>query len=171
MKEKGVYCTVNTDAGYSYHWRRGSYAYWIVYTGKRITGGGVFKENHTGPQNKGPYESEMKAIINALEVIKKKEHPPIIGFVFNRDNINTKSGKNGNELEKLLYKLIRYFKEDAMKRTGMYQINHKKDYAQFRHVKAHLHTDTPRHYVNDWLDKKCKSEFAKWVEKQTKQNP
>lgn len=167
MKEKGVCCTINTDAGYSYHWRRGSYAYWIVFNGKRITGGGVFKESHTGPQNKGPYESEMKAIVNALHVLKSHSHPPIRGFVFNRDNINTKSGK-GNKLEKKIQSLIRHFKKDYIERTGDSSVLRNSKYAQFRHVKAHTHTDTPRHYVNDWLDKRCKSEFAKWVEKQQK---
>lgn len=128
------------------------------------------KEQYKGPQKKGPYDSEMKAIINALNILKKQNHPPIKGFVFNRDNINTKSGK-GSELERMIKSLIRYFKDDCIKRTGELSILTKSDYAQFRHVKAHLHTDTPRHYVNDWLDKKCKSEFAKWVEQQTKQNP
>lgn len=28
-KQKGVFVTVNTDAGYSYKYRVGTYAYWI----------------------------------------------------------------------------------------------------------------------------------------------
>lgn len=169
ISNKPVWVTINTDAGYSYHWRRGSYAYWIVFNGKRLTGGGVFREGYEGDHRKGPYDSEMKAIINALHVLKQNPHPPIKGFVFNRDNIHTKSGK-GNKLEKKIQSLIRRFKKDYIERTGDHSVLGNSKYAQFRHVKAHLHTDTPRHYVNDWLDKRCKSEFAKWVEQQTKQN-
>jgi hypothetical protein len=173
-KERGVFVTVNTDAGYSYHWRRGSYAYWIVYNGRRITGGGVMKEQYTGPQNKGPYDSEMKAILNALAAIKKTDHPPILGFIFNRDNINARSGKNGDNYQRLLSKEIRWFRSNAINRLGARTFtlltSKNKQYADFRHVKAHSGTDTARKWVNDWLDRQCKIRFQEWYDANIKPN-
>ena len=169
---KGVFVTVNTDAGFSYKYQIGTYAFWIKGTGKHLHGSGVFKEKHKGPMHKGPYEMEIKAIINALAVIKKTDHPPIIGFIFNRDNIYAKSRKNGDALQKLLYQHIRHFRKDAEKRLGlkafMAATRKQKEYAQFRYVKAHNGTPDKRSYVNDWCDRQCKLQFEKWYNKYIK---
>ncbi|HNU14053.1 MAG TPA: hypothetical protein PKI55_06290 [Chitinophagaceae bacterium] len=169
---KGTFVTVNTDAGFSYKYRIGTYAYWIKGTGKHLHGSGVFKEQYKGPIRKGPYDAEMKAIINALAVIKKTGHPPIIGFIFNRDNINAKSGKNGDPLQKHLYREIKWFRKDAERRLGiknfMLLTSKQKIYADFRHVKAHNGTSDKRSYVNDWCDRQCKLRFEEWYNKNVK---
>lgn len=162
---KGTFVTVNTDAGFSYKYRIRTYAYWIKGTGRHLHGSGVFKEKHKGVLNEGPYQSEMKAIINAVAAIKKTKHPPIIGFIFNRDNVRCKSKRKGDPLQRLLYKELNWFREDAIKRMGtkfFIATKKQKAYAQFRHVKAHNGTADKRSYVNDWCDKQCKLQFEKW---------
>lgn len=135
-------------------------------TGHHLHGSGVFKEKHKGLPHKGPYEMEVKAIINALAAIRKTDHPPIIGFIFNRDNIWAKSGRKGDKLQRLLYNEIRLFRKDAERRLGAKTFamltRRQKEYAQFRHVKAHNGTEDKRSWVNDYLDKQCKMEFKKW---------
>lgn len=171
-KQKGVFVTVNTDAGYSYKYRVGTYAYWIKGTGHHLHGSGVFKEKHKGLPHKGPYEMEVKAIINALAAIRKTDHPPIIGFIFNRDNIWAKSGRRGDKLQRLLYNEIRLFRKDAERRLGAKTFamltRRQKEYAQFRHVKAHNGTEDKRSWVNDWCDRQCKMQFQKWFDENIK---
>lgn len=173
MAEKATFVTVNTDAGFSYKYRIGTYAYWIKGTGKHLHGSGVLKDKYKGPPHKGPYNAEMKAILNALAVIKKAGHPPIIGFIFNRDNIYAQSGKKGDALQRQLHREIRWFRQDAIERLGMKKFmlltSKQKKYADFRHVKAHNGTPDKRSYVNDWCDRQCKMRFQEWYDKNIQQ--
>lgn len=167
-----AFVTVNTDAGYSYKYGIGTFAYWIRGTGERLHGSGILKNKPSLFKDK-PYECEMKAIINALTAIRKTNHPPIIGFIFNRDNIKTKSSKSGNELERMLYKEIQHFRKDAENRLGdkfAILTKKQKQYAIFRHVKAHSGVDDKRSWVNEWCDSQCKLRFKKWLQNNTVNN-
>lgn len=160
----GVFVTINTDAGFSYKHRIGTFAYWIKGLGYLLNGSGVFKEPCIDPT-----DAEIKAIINALAVIKKTKHPPILGFVINRDNIYANSRRKGTTLERKLHKEIKYFKKDAEDRIGLVtfmRITRKqKKYADFRHVKAHSGKNDKRSWVNEYCDRQCKLRFSEWFEK------
>lgn len=159
---KGIFICVNTDAGYFPFDKVGSFAYWIKGGGMHLHGSGLFKGKVAGP-----WQAEMMAMINALHILKKAKPEPVIGFIFNCDNKNAKAGVRGNELRRILNNAILDFKKDAQKRLGknMFTFLTKisKQYAQFRHVKAHGTTDEKRTWVNDYLDKQCKKELRKWL--------
>lgn len=159
---RGVFITVNTDAGYFPIDKVGSFAYWIKGGDMHLHGSGLFKTKCAGP-----WQAEMQAIINALHVLKKQNHPPIIGFIFNTDNLNARPGKSGNSLRQTLQKLIKEFKDDAKKKMGKEEfgkaMKNVKQYAIFRHVPAHDNTDTKRTWVNDWCDRQCKARLREWL--------
>lgn len=162
---KGVFVTCNTDAGYFTRDKVGSYAYWIKATGLHLHGSGLFKNKCAGP-----WQAEMQAMINALHVLKQAKPPPIIRFIFNRDNINARSGSKGNHLRQDLKEAIAWFKKDAIERLGIDEFRrltvNQKNYAEFRHVKSHDNTDTKRNWVNDWCDRQCKARLIEWLKKQ-----
>jgi hypothetical protein len=114
----------------------------------------------------------MMAMINALHVLKKAKPAPVIGFIFNCDNNGARPGKTGHQLRQTLQKAIKEFKEDAKARLGKEEfkrvMKNVKQYAIFRHVQAHTHTDTKRNYVNDLLDKQCKARLIEWLKEHKK---
>jgi len=158
----GIFVTCNTDAGYFPIDKVGSFAYWIKGGGLHLHGSGLFKGKVAGP-----WQAEMMAMINALHVLKKAKPAPVIGFIFNCDNNGARPGKTGHQLRQTLQKAIKEFKEDAKTRLGKEEfkrvMKNVKEYAIFRHVKAHGPTDEKRTWVNDYLDKQCKKELRKWL--------
>ncbi len=165
--KKPIFVTINTDAGFYPYDKVGSFAYWIRGHNIFLKGSGMFKnEVH------GAWHAEMQAMINALEVLRRSNPPPIIGFIFNRDNIYAKTGKT-HELRKRLKIEISKFRSDAVKRLGKPQFKsltkNQKNYSLFRHVKSHTDTDDKRSYVNRWCDSQCRIRLKEWKEKQ-KQN-
>lgn len=168
---KGIFVTINTDAGFSYKYKIGTFAYWVKGHGIHLKGSGVLKEKCTNP-----WECEMKAMINALHVLKRSNHAPIIGFIFNRDSKTAYSKQNGNLLQKLLYKEIQFFKHDAINVLGItaFESATKKqnEYAIFRHVEGHSEIEDKRSWVNRWLDTECTRQLENWKKhhkKKTKQ--
>jgi hypothetical protein len=149
--------TINTDAGFLPIDKVGAWAFWAVTDGMVLKGSGVFKEHC-----KNPTDAEIKAMCNAVFCVLSQsfDFSKIQLIVFNRDNINATSGANGSPSQRKLTALIKKLKQKC--NDKIYPKVH------FRHVKAHLHTDTPRHYVNDWCDKECKARLREWV-KQNKQ--
>lgn len=147
--------TINTDAGFYPYDKVGSYAYWIKGDNLFLKGSGIFKE-----QCNNSLEAETKAIINALHLLIATKRTDFTKIVFNRDNINAKPGKHLRLLQPILDKKLNALKSQC-------NFNGKKFY-MYRHVKAHTHTDTAKHWVNDWLDKQCKQELRKWKSEQQK---
>lgn len=153
---KGI-VTINTDAGFYRFDKIGSYAYWIRADGLIKKGSGLFKE-----KCKSATECEKKAIINALTVLLKSGYQAE-KIIINRDNINAISGKRGDTFSVMMSKIIKKIK---IRSIPPYHKNYTGKYCEFRHVKAHSHTKTARHWVNDWCDKRCKEELKAWRMKQ-----
>jgi len=162
--QKPIFVTINSDAGFYHYDKIGSFAYWIRGNGVYLKGSGVFKK-----QVQSPWHAEMQAMINALEALRMSKPPPIIGFIFNRDNINARSGKK-NPLRAMLKKSIVKFKTDAISRLGTKKFKeltaNQKEYAIFRHVKGHSDVDDKRSFVNRWCDEQCSLRLREWNAKQ-----
>ncbi|MGE9312844.1 hypothetical protein ACLOAU_14445 [Niabella sp. CJ426] len=142
--------TINTDAGFYHRDKVGSYAYWVVSDGLLLKGSGVFSD-----KCKNPLDAELKAMCNAahiLSVCQGFDFSKVRLIVFNRDNINARSGKNGTQPQKKLSSILRKIKDQC----------HPLVKVDFRHVKAHNGTPDKRSYVNDWCDKQCKAQLRKW---------
>ena len=155
---KGI-VTINTDAGFYPNEKIGSYAFCIKGDDLFLKGSGIFKE-----LCKNSLDAEMKAIINALHVLKASGYKAE-KIVVNRDNINAKSGKQ-SELQTKMSKIIRQIKIASISRSHP---NYTGEYVSFRHVKAHKHTNNKRHWVNDWCDNRCKVELRNYKLKMKKE--
>lgn len=145
--------TINTDAGFYPIEKVGSFAYWIKGDNLFLSGSGIFKQ-----PCKNPLDAEIKAMLNALHILYSSG-AIVEKLILNRDNIYAKSGKKGTELQKQMSALIKKIKLRSIPPTHK---NYTGKYVEFRHVKAHAHTKTPRHWVNDWCDKRCKEQLRKY---------
>lgn len=150
---KGYICTINTDAGFYPREKIGSFAYWIKTGNLFLHGGGPLKGKCTDP-----LDAEMKSIINAVHILDASKFNAISKIIFNRDNINAKSGEQ-TELQKLLKSKLREIRTRCIENLG--KANVSEPYWEFRHVKSHSGTGTKRQFVNDWCDQRCKDELRK----------
>ena len=145
--------TINTDAGFYPMEKVGSYAYWIKGDGVFYKGSGLFKD-----KCKNSTDAEKKAIINALHVVEASRIK-VEKIIINRDNIYAKAGKKGDDLERMMSSIIRRIKLFSIDFSHK---NYTGSYVEFRHVKAHKHTNTPKHWVNQWCDDQCKMQLRKY---------
>jgi ribonuclease HI len=154
--------TINTDASFSQYHNRGSYAFWIASDEGKFLKSGMLNNKVVDATM-----SEMMCIYNAFYFIKKFGiHRGCNKIIVNTDSMNS----------------IHFFKNDvkAIKRYGLYSKQHKeisnkllsyikdnfsKIDIDFRHVKAHEHTNSARNLVNDWCDKECKKHMGEFLDK------
>ena len=154
--------TINTDASFSQYHSRGSYAFWISSDEGKFLKSGMLKDKVVDATM-----SEMKCIYNAFYFIKKfNVHIGCNKIIVNTDSLNS----------------IHFFKNDekAIKRYGLESKQHKvlsqklltyikNNFTnidiEFRHVKAHEHTNSARNLVNDWCDKECKKHMGDFLNK------
>jgi hypothetical protein len=151
--------TINTDAGFYPIEKVGSYAYWIKGDNIFFRGSGIFKSNCTSP-----LDAEMKSIINALHILESS-NCIVEKIIINRDNIYAASGRQ-TELQRKMGIIIKRIKLRSIEPTHK---NYTGRYVEFRHVKAHSHTENPRHWVNDWCDKQCKAELRNYKQQLNKE--
>lgn len=147
--------TINTDASYHAHIKRGSYAFWAICNDFKICKYGVFKE-----QIMDPTEAEIKAIINAVYVCLRQQSTQITRLIINTDCLFAKLGWEGwtglgdkakakwRPLIKLLRRLCNEYKPNFSSKV------------EIRHVKAHDNTETDRNWCNDWCDQKAKEAIS-----------
>lgn len=152
---KGI-VTINTDAGFYPFDKVGAYAYWIKSDGVFLRGSGLFKG-----LCKSAKEAEFKAVINALHVLKAASLPEVKLIVFNRDNIYVQSKRNGNDMEKLLYKSLRDIFDESSPDAKL-RPHHFAKFYSFRHVKAHTTKEDARSFVNRWCDAECTKQLRQW---------
>lgn len=158
-------CTINTDASYHPHFKVGAYAFWVVSDEFKIKKANVFKE----PDMKSSDEAEICCILNSLWLTLRQSND-ISRIVINTDSQNAIFVFEHNREMSRRYRLGKYKKyrqkyndicRKYRKRSGV----DIKNSIQFRHIKSHEHTDTPRNYVNDWLDKRAKEQLWGYINK------
>ena len=147
---KGI-VTINTDAAYHFKHKVGAFAYWIVSDYGRILMSGALKGKVSGPD-----EAEMQCIINAMHTVSNQKFPDVRLIVINTDALNSIHvfGKNKAAIAK--YHLKKY----GPLRDRFHKLSQKIGGTglsiKFKHIPSHVHTDTPRNWVNDWCDKNAK---------------
>ena len=132
--------TINTDASFCPNTKIWGYAYWIKSDNFLYKGWWAFKNTV-----KNSTDAEIKAISNALFIIWIQWHN-FDYIIINRDSIQANWKALKTEKHRLKDKLNEQFW-------------FKKRKIEFRHVKAHTEITDARTYVNDWCDKKAKSEM------------
>lgn len=149
--------TINTDASFHPSYKVGAFAFWIVCNQGRILKSGKLKQTHA------PHDAEGKCIANALFTLLNSDFNGITRIIINTDSmtcIQRMVGKGKvNTPERSVYNYLKALK----KKHGIKHSN-----IEFRHVKAHQGTDTPRKYVNDWCDKQAKRHMRELVKGQLK---
>lgn len=156
--------TVNTDASFSPHHKVGAYAAWIKFDNTKLTISGELRAKCNRPE-----EAEYKCIINALAMLSRITPPRRIRkIIINTDCLNVIHCATGDKkavgmynLRKLDKAMTPEYKKILSKFPGVEM--------DFRHVKSHQSTDTPREFVNQWCDTEAKKHLTTRIEKAKKQ--
>jgi ribonuclease HI len=155
--------TINTDASHSKLYNVGSYAFWIVSNQGKVAKSGLLKKHSQRPQ-----ESEFKCIINAFHCLISQRWDGVDKIIVNTDCLDVIHIMN-NDVKKikkyrlqwgniLRLKLLLQLKEAKMSKIPI----------EFRHIKSHVSTETPKQWVNDWCDKEAKTHIRKFLKTQVK---
>lgn len=152
--------TVMTDASFSHKHLIGTYAFYVVSDKGKFFGSGKLRD-----QCLDSTEAEMKAIVNAMHALSKKEdvNKNARKIIINTDSMNAVHifSKNKPKIKK--YKLDKQHYNEV--RDTFFKIR-KKIVAleiEIRHVEAHSNKTTARHVVNGWLDTAAKKEMEKLI--------
>lgn len=163
----GMVITVNTDASFSNKWKIGAYAFWVISKDFKIKKSGMIKSKVESPTH-----AECMAIVNALHAVfymlfQDNTMSKVRMIIVNTDSMNAKHVFENDELKIREYRLKKY----SQQFYGKFEWMCKKTFGkkckvefQFRHVKAHQNTDTPRTYINDWCDKEAKKHMGEQLE-------
>jgi len=162
--------TINTDASFSNKFKVGTFAFWIAcdkgkYFRSGALRGSVFSSIH----------AEMKCIINALNfVFENDDFKSVKKIIVNTDCLFAihkfkEPNKIWSENKKIT--IIRESQAIKIRFKKIYndyfsaRPNVRKVFLEFRHVKAHKHTDNARHFVNDMCDKEAKVQMGLLLKK------
>lgn len=110
-----------------------------------------------------PGIAEFQCILNALHTtLKQPQANGIRKVIVNTDCLDVIHLVTGNKEACNRYRLNSWGRHLVHRyEMLLHDCKIKKDMVEFRHVKGHLHTDTPRHYVNQWCDTAAKEEMGK----------
>ena len=138
--------TINTDASYSKYHKIGAFAFWIVSDKGRICHSGAFKS-----AVRGPNEAEMMCIINAMHTLKKQGYNNIRKIIINTDSLNSIHvfTPDCQAISKYKLQWAKPLRKKYNKILFTIGIGCK---VEFRHIRSHMDTLTPRAWVNQWLD-------------------
>jgi ribonuclease HI len=149
--------TINTDASFSAHQNRGTYAFWIRSNEGKISRSGILRG-----YCKRAEVAEFKCIINALHSLIHSEWKDIERIVINTDCLNVIHLLNDHRKAIRRYRL-RSWGEPLVKKfkeiKGESRLS--RNAIDIRHVKAHVSTESPRQWVNDWCDTNAKMQMNK----------
>jgi len=153
--------TLTTDASFNVKHQIGTYAFYVSCKGGPFKMSGILRD-----QMKNPSQAEMKCICNAIAFLNTKvELLANIKYVYiNTDSMNSIHLFSGHQDEIRKYKLktksylkiLDKYNElvKKLKNTG-----HCSKTIIFQHIKAHKHTNTPAHFVNQWCDDAAKEQM------------
>lgn len=149
--------TINTDASFCSKTKAAAFAFYIVGTGIKITGSGVFKADV-----KNSEVAETMAIGNAIHALLAKDIKidKVYYIIINTDCL-TAINKLSTGKGLGTHKKVRILKEKLVKR-------YKPKRFEFRHVKAHNGAPDARSWVNDWCDREAKRHMRKERKKRVK---
>jgi ribonuclease HI len=139
--------TVNTDGSFYPDTKQAGYAFWITCNNGRYKKWGKLKKCQTST------EAELMAIANALYFLRHhKDLKDVSKIIINTDcesiiNIMKNAHRSRTPI-------MNKIKGTISKYIGRYE--GKDSTYEIRHVEAHKGTETPRKYVNNWLDKHAK---------------
>lgn len=149
--------TINTDASFSFKHKVGTYAYWVTCDDFKIKKSGALRNKVDRSEI-----AEFQCIINALhDTFTTKRKKTIQKIIVNTDCLNVihlvKDKKREIKIYKLQwgYGLVKKYRA-LLKSHDILEMQ-----LDFRHVKSHQHTDTPKHYINQWCDDAAKFEISK----------
>lgn len=162
--------TINTDASFSNTHKIGTYAFWIA-----CDKGKFFRSGALRGSCFSSVHAEMKCIINALHfVLEGDEFKTVKKIIINTDCLfaihkfqepNSEWSENKKQTIKIELQAIKIRYKKIYNDYFSDRPNKKKVFLQFRHVKAHEHTDNARHYVNDMCDKEAKVQMGLLLKK------
>jgi len=156
--------TVCTDASFSWSLERGSFAFWIVSNQGKIAKSGMLnKRIHRAEQ------AEFQCIINAIHVLIAADWKDVEKIIINTDCLNVIHLISGNKNAIRKYRLGSWGNHLVLLLKLMIDKSKlKKVKLEFRHVRAHVSTATPKQWVNDWCDKEAKKQLMNFVNAQKK---
>lgn len=173
VKSLKMIITLNTDASFSNKHNLGAYAFWIACNkGKFFRSGALKGSIYT------PIHAEMKCIINALHFIfENNELRSVKKIIINTDCLfaidafrkpnakwlSTKRENIVNESAIIKKRFNSLFNDYFAKKPKI-----KKVVIEYRHIKAHKHTNDARHYVNDMCDREAKSQMGVLLKEKVK---
>ena len=142
--------TITTDASYYSRHKVGAYAFWISTNLFRLCKAGPLKGDVCSS-----HEAEFKSIVNALHTLHQSNCK--ITHIY----INTDSRTTINAIQ---FSYDSLWCKDTLKayKSIVALLNAK---VTLRHIKAHIHTNTARNWVNDWCDQEAKKAAIKEIQK------
>ncbi|MCB1712422.1 MAG: ribonuclease H-like domain-containing protein [Candidatus Riesia sp.] len=145
--------TLNADGSFYPETGKAGYAFWVSSNAGVFTSWGKLAEAGSSE------EAEMMAVINGLHYVRNhKKLQSITKIIINSDCdlIRTIMEEPEKTLRKTAEKTKRrrWLTKHLIKYTNWYKGKHVA--CEFRHVKAHKGTGTPRKYVNNWCDRHAK---------------
>lgn len=175
IKKIRLIVTLNTDASFSNKYNVATYAFWIACDDGRFFRSGALKGSVFSP-----IHAEMKCIINALHyMFESGEFKSMNRIIINTDCLFAMqklqnpegewgSSKKSELIDELRDIKMRYMKifNDFLSKTPLVR----KVSFEYRHVKAHTHTNNSRHFVNDFCDKEAKKQMGIVLKKFNKKN-
>ncbi len=154
---KKMIITINTDASFNRKIQRGTYAFWIICNEYKLTMSGVLRKQVSRPEI-----AEFRCIINALHIVLNKKTNEKIGrIIINTDCLNVISILTDDKEKCKRWGLNSWGKDLKLKFNSICLNKIDKGIIEFRHIKSHEHTDTPRNYVNQWCDDQAKLQMMK----------
>lgn len=133
--------TINTDASFDPATGTAAWAFWIRSKDHLIKDSGLFPRKVDNSS-----VAELLALEKALRRVDREVFTRrTVKLYINTDSkwvIDALQGKVKNSKQLMLIKAV-------LHSTQGYEL-------ELRHVKAHTHTNTARHWVNDWCDKQAK---------------
>jgi ribonuclease HI len=159
--------TITTDASFFHQYKIGAFAVWVTTAKGRIIQSGALK----GEVNSS-IEAEFKAVVNGLHLLCKANIGKLTEIYINTDSkgvilliealtLNDESSPEYKEvIEGVKHGWAKDFLDTYLNTRKLLNGN-----IILRHIRAHEHTNTARHWVNDWCDKEAKKQAKHEIKK------